>query len=117
MAVVKRILLMIAVVALATYGLDCLAMTTPEQAMQCCNSMPCSPTGHHGQDCCKNLPSLNASFMQSAHISISPPVYLVGPVIAGLANAPLMVGESASVSALGHGPPIRYSSAALPIRI
>ena len=36
-----------AVVALATYGLDCLAMTRPEQAMQCCRSMPCSPNGHH----------------------------------------------------------------------
>jgi hypothetical protein len=30
------------VVALAAYAFDCGAAANPEQAMQCCNSMPCS---------------------------------------------------------------------------
>lgn len=117
MDVVKRILLMVAIFALATYGLDCLAMTTPEQAMQCCNSMPCSPSGHDSQDCCKTLPSVNASFLQSPHTSISPIVHVVGVALAGLTNKPALFGEPVGVPALSHGPPIRYSPASLPIRI
>jgi hypothetical protein len=117
MDVVKKILLTVAVVALATYGLDCLAMTTPEQAMQCCNSMPCSPNGHHGQDCCKTMPSANAPFLRSPHTSIAPAVHVVGAAILGLADAPVVSGESVRVSMLSHAPPIRYSPASLPIRI
>jgi hypothetical protein len=35
-------------VALAAYAFDREAATTPEQAVQCCNSMHCSSHGHHG---------------------------------------------------------------------
>jgi hypothetical protein len=117
MAGVKRILLMIAVVALGTYGSDCLAMTTPEQAMQCCKSMPCSPSGHHGQDCCKTMPSVNTPFLQSAHTSVAPVVHVLGALTSQVADAPVALGESVSVSTVSHAPPIRYSSASLPIRI
>jgi len=117
MAVVKRILVVVAVAALATWGLDCLAMTTSDQAMQCCNSMPCAPNGHQGQDCCKSMPSVNTPFLQSPHTSISPIVHVVGVVISGLANAAAVLGKSASVLALSHAPPIRYLPASLPIRI
>jgi hypothetical protein len=117
MAVVKRIVLMVAVVALAIYGLDCMAMTTPEQAMQCCNSMPCSTTGHHGQDCCKMMPLVNAAFLRSPYRSIAPVAHMVGTAISGVANASAALHESASVSPLSHAPPIRNSPASLPIRI
>jgi hypothetical protein len=117
MAVVKRILLMIAVVAVATYGFDCLAMTTAEQAMQCCKSMPCAPSGHHGQDCCKTMPSVNAPFLRSAHTSVAPIVHVLGALASRVADAPVALGESSTVSTLSHAPPIRYFAATLPIRI
>ena len=40
MAYAAKCILSTLVVALATYGLDCLGVTTPEQAMRCCNTTP-----------------------------------------------------------------------------
>jgi hypothetical protein len=117
MDVVKKALVVVAVVALATYGLDCLAMTTPEQSMQCCNSMPCAPSGHHGQDCCKTMPSISAPFLQSQQTSVAPDVHVVGAVTSVPVAAPLASRECVGVSASSHAPPIRYSPSSLPIRI
>ena len=64
MRVVKPIVLVALVVALAVYSFDCGAAMTPEQAMKCCDSMPCSSQGHDGQDCCNTMVSLQASFAQ-----------------------------------------------------
>src|SRR2546429_5408512 len=59
-----RVLIAVLTVALASYALDGVGMTTPEQAMQCCNSMRCPSHGHHGQDCCKSMPSVHAALGQ-----------------------------------------------------
>src|ERR1700758_2888893 len=56
-------------VTLAAYALDCSGMTTPEQAMQCCDSMPCSSQSNHGQDCCKTMPAMHAPFVQPSSTS------------------------------------------------
>lgn len=56
-------------VALAAYAFDCSGMTTPEQAMQCCNSMPCSSQSDHGQDCCRTMPAMHAPFVQPSSIA------------------------------------------------
>jgi hypothetical protein len=117
MAVVKKILLVIAVAALPSYGLDCMAMATPAQVMQCCNSMPCAPNGHHGQDCCKTMPSVNAPFLRTPHTWVASIVHVLGALTSELEEVPVALGESASVPALGHAPPVRYSPASLPIRI
>jgi len=54
------------IVALATYGLDCLGVTTPEQAMQCCNTMRCHShhhrSRHRNQNCCNTTPQIHADF-------------------------------------------------------
>src|ERR1700741_3055495 len=60
----RPILIAALALALAVYAFDCGAMTTPEQAMQCCDSMPCSSQAHHGQDCCKPMPAMHAPFVQ-----------------------------------------------------
>jgi hypothetical protein len=65
----KPILVAVIAVALAAYAFDCSAMTTPDEAMQCCNSMPCSPQGHQGQDCCKTMPSMHAPFVKSSSVN------------------------------------------------
>ena len=46
--------------AVAAYASDCGGMTTPEQAMQCFNSMRCSSHGHHGQEYCKIVAATHA---------------------------------------------------------
>src|ERR1700745_757536 len=60
------------IVALAAYGLDCAGMITPEQAMQCCNTMRCHShhgRSHHGnQDCSNPSPAIQADFGQPSSV-------------------------------------------------
>jgi hypothetical protein len=104
-------------VALAAYAFDCGAATTPEQAMQCCKSMPCSSHGQHSQDCCKTMSMTHAPFVQpsSVHgISFSPVVFAVMPAAReshGLDSA------VRSIATHCHAPPIFYSPGPRPLRI
>jgi hypothetical protein len=46
-------------------------MTTPEQATQCCSSMPCMAQGHDGQDRCKSMPFMHAPFVRPTTIHLA----------------------------------------------
>jgi len=117
MWLVRRVQIAALIVALATYALDCVGMTTPEQAMQCCNSMRCPSHGHHGQDCCKTMPAMHAAIGQPTAVhSLSCPPVLHGAV------QPLPGCESIEASAgliadHSHDPPSSPSPALLPLRI
>ena len=115
MQVVRLFFLAVLAIALAGYAFECGAATTPEQAMQCCDSMPCSSDGHHGQDCCKTMPTVRAPFVQPSSVpgvSYSPLALAVLPATGkSLAlDSPYRV-----IAAYCHAPPIRYSPA--PLRI
>lgn len=104
-------------VALTAYAFDCGGMTTPQQAMQCCKSMPCSSRGHRGQDCCKTMPAMRSPFVQS------PSVYGTGFSLNAMAVLPAS-GESQvktlparSVVAQCHAPPLSDSRISTPLRI
>jgi hypothetical protein len=117
MYLAKQIFVLVAVVLLGVYAFDCEAMTTPEQAMQCCNSMPCSPQGHHEQDCCKTMPSMHAPFVQpsSVHgVSFASFVFAVLPTCGESLGMDSYAGH---VAAQSHAPPIFYASALTPLRI
>jgi len=114
----KPMLLAVVAIALAVYAFDCLAMSTPEQAMQCCDSMPCSSHGHqHSQECCKTMPSMHAPFVQpaSAHGPSFTPVFVsVLPAF----NASQGLNSSAAVlTAHCHAPPISPIAASSRLRI
>jgi hypothetical protein len=116
MRLAKPIFLAVLAVALAAYAFDCGATTTPEQAMQCCNSMPCSSHGHHAQDCCKTMQTMHAPFVQpsSVHVSYSPLAFAVLPAT----SESLALGSSNRVIAAHcHAPPIPYAPRPLPLRI
>jgi hypothetical protein len=49
--------------ALAAYVVDCSGITTPEEAMQCCQALSCSSSGH-SQECCEAMPQMRAPFTQ-----------------------------------------------------
>lgn len=113
----RPVLIAVLAVALAAYAFDCGAMTTPEQAMQCCNSMPCSSQGHHGQDCCKSMPTLHAPFVQPSFVHGVPysPV-----VVAALTTFDEFHGVDSSarfIAEHSHAPPIVYTPASLPLRL
>jgi len=60
MSPIRPILLAVMTVAFATYAFDCLAMSTPDAAMQCCDTMHCSSHGHQrSQECCKTMPAVH----------------------------------------------------------
>jgi hypothetical protein len=117
MRLATQLSLAVLAIALAAYAFDCGAATTPEQAMQCCNSMPCSSHGHDGQDCCNTMAAMHAPFVQPSSllgVSFSPVVLAVLPA----------VGESLAVDSSNrliaadcHAPPILYLPAPLPLRI
>ena len=117
MRLAKPIFLGMLVVAFAAYAFDCDAATTLEQAMQCCNSMPCSSHGHDAQDCCKTMPSMHAPFVQpsSVHgVSYSPLVFVVLPAV----SEPHPIDSADRVIvAQSHAPPILGTLAPLPLRI
>jgi hypothetical protein len=104
-------------VSFAAYAFDCGAPTTPEQAMQCCNSMPCSSDGHHAQDCCKTMPAMHAPFVQpsSVHgVSYAPLLFALLP-----ATTESLSTDSSNrvIAANSHAPPIPSAPAKLPLRI
>ncbi len=113
----KAIFLGALAVALAAYAFDCAAATTPEQAMQCCNSMACSSHGHHAQDCCKAMQAMHAPFVQpsSVHgVSYSP------VVVALLSDSDASRSTDSStriIRAHCHAPPIGSFLALMPLRI
>src|SRR6266404_748326 len=117
MSLFRPILPALLAVALSAYGFDCSAMTTPEQAMQCCNSMHCSSHAHHSQDCCKRMPSVRSPFVQpsSVHGMSFPPAALA--VIPARGELPMLDFSARIIPAHSHAPPPFCLSAPVPIRI
>src|SRR5215469_3946562 len=113
----KPILVAAIGVLLVAYAFDCAEMTTPEQAMQCCNSMPCSPQEHHeGQDCCKTMQSTQFPFVQ-------PPTTNAGFSLDMLAVLPAsqdsidLRSSARSIRADWHAPPPLFSRSPQQLRI
>lgn len=112
-------------VALAAYALDCEAMATPQQAMQCCAAMHCSRAGHmqmkmdaqQGMDCCKTMPTVRAPFLipSVGHgISHHVVVFAVLPVL----DAPTKFASSSStITERNHAPPALSPPTLQPLRI
>ena len=70
----KRILFALAVLALLLLQVgDCVsAMAMDQEAMQCCHSMPCTPTNSQG--CCKNMASAQTpSLLPAQHVLLHAP--------------------------------------------
>jgi hypothetical protein len=117
MRLAKPIFLLVLAVFLSAYAFDCGAMTTRDQAMHCCKTMPCSSRGHHGQDCCKTMPAAHAPFVQRSvayGVSSSPVVVAAISTV----DASFAINSSVrSAAEISHAPPVVYSSAPLPLRI
>jgi hypothetical protein len=117
MRLAKPIFLGVLVVAFAAYAFGCEAATTPEQAIECCNSMPCTSHGYDAQDCCKTMPSMHAPFVQPSYVlgvSYSPLVFAVLPAV----SEPHPIDSADRVTvAQSHAPPVLGTLAPLPLRI
>lgn len=118
MRVAHAILVAAIIVTLSAYAIDCGVMTAPEQAMQCCKSMPCHSHGHGSQDCCKTMPAMHAPFVQaSISHDVSQPRAELGTVSTATAGLTIANPSERIVPALSHAPPILSSAASTPLRI
>jgi hypothetical protein len=118
MRFIRPILLALMAIAFATYAFDCLAMPTPDAAMQCCDMMHCSSHGHqHSQECCKTMPAMHAPFVQpaSGHALSFSPVFVA--VLPGFAASQDLDYPSMVLTAQCHAPPIPQASTLSPLRI
>jgi hypothetical protein len=113
----KPILMAVLVIALAAYAFDCGAITTPEQAMQCCASMPCAPHGHDGQDCCKSMPSMHAPFVQSAAVHSPSHARTAVAVLTAFDAVNSTLAEVVTPAMHSHGPPQISPTTRSPLRI
>jgi hypothetical protein len=115
----KPIFLAVLAVTFAAYAFDCAASATPQQAMDCCNSMPCPPHSHNRpQDCCKSMPEIRAPFIQPAsvhHVSYSAFIFAVLPV-PGESHG-LDAANPAVTATNCHAPSILSPPASPPLRI
>jgi hypothetical protein len=118
---VKWVLMPTLTVALAAYGLDCLGMATPEQAMQCCNTMRCHTHSHHqhhgSQDCCNTTPQMHAALGQPSSVQ----ALAFSPVALGVVRASndsqIMEFSARIMGGHSHDPPPQCSTAVLSLRI
>jgi hypothetical protein len=117
MRLLKPILMLALLVALAAYALDCGAMTTPEQATQCCASMPCAPHGHDGQNCCSQMPSMHAPFVQSVSGQSAPHTHAIVADLATLQASDLTRPDRGTFGVQSHAPPIVNPPTFSPLRI
>src|SRR5215472_18389957 len=77
----RQVIMTMLGIALAVYALVCAGMATREQAMQCCDSMPCSSQSNHGQDCCKTMPAMHAPFVKPASMPAFASLISVQPAL------------------------------------
>jgi len=118
MRFMKPILLVVVALAIAVYAIDCGAMTSSDEAMQCCSTMPCSShSQEHSQECCTTMPSTHAPFLQpaSAHdLSFSPVLVAVLPSSSASKDLHSVADVLASHS---HAPPIPQATVPSPLRV
>jgi hypothetical protein len=118
MRLAKPFFLVVLAVALAAYAFDCGGMTTPEQAMQCCDTMACSSHGHEqSRDCCKTMPAMHAPFVQPSSVQGVSRSPLVLAVLPATGKSLALDSPGRVIAAHCHAPPIRYTPAPPPLRI
>jgi hypothetical protein len=117
MRLVQPILLAALAAALAVYAFDCGDPATPEQAMQCCDSMACASHGHHATECCKTMPAMHAPFVQPSSMHGVSHSLLVFAVLSAVDNSLALDFSERLIAAHCHAPPIPNAPASLPLRI
>jgi len=95
-------------ISLSTYGLDCLAMSTPDEAMECCKAMRCHYRKHGGQnsqDCCKTTPQMHAVPTRpvAAQKIASPSITLA--VLRAISHSQLTGSSQYVIAPHSHDPP------------
>jgi hypothetical protein len=115
----QRAFLVALTISLPAYGLDCLAMTTPDEAMECCKAMRCHYHKHRGQnsqDCCKTTPQMHGVPTQPvAALKVTSPSITLA-VVTAVSRSESIESHDHVIAPQSHGPPSDAASI-LPLRI
>ena len=117
MLIARSLLIAMLALALGVYLIDCLEMGTPDDAMKCCDSMPCRSHDHdNAQDCCKMMTSTHTAFVQPSmyQFSFSTAAVALPPVSQSAAGIAFFTGI---VAVHCHAPPISQEVQISPLRI
>ena len=106
-------------ISLPAYGLDCLAMSTPDEAIACCKGMRCHYHRHrsqNGQDCCKTTPQMHGVATQPVTtLTVNPP-WMTLAVVSAVGRSESIEPHDHVIAPQSHGPPLDAVSI-LPLRI
>jgi hypothetical protein len=113
----KLLLAVLLALTIGAYVMDCTEMMTLDDAMKCCDTMPCAPHQHgDAHDCCKTMSLTHTVFVQpSVHRASFSPV-LVALVPFDSQAGPLEFSFPVT-SAHSHAPPISDASIFSPLRV
>lgn len=115
MRLTKTFSLVVLALSLSSYAVDCSALQSPQAAMHCCASMPCSH-GHGQQDCCKNMPSMHVPFVQPASLHNIRFSFFIAAALPAVANSKASDRSTLFASVYCHAPPILPASLS-PLRL
>jgi len=114
----RPILIAVLLFAVVGYAFDCPGMSTPDEAMQCCNTMPCAPHSHQrGEDCCKTMPSMHAPVGQPSSIHTVSPSLMFFAVLPAIDAARLSISTPRVIVSHTHAPPGPQAIDISPLRI
>jgi hypothetical protein len=117
MEIVKPILIAALSVALAAFAVDCgETSTSPEEAMPCCDTLPCSSHGA-SVECCQTMPPMRAPFVLPASAQGVASSTAVVAVLPANCDSHELGSSARVIVALEHAPPGYSSTATVPLRI
>lgn len=118
MRLAKPALMLVTILALAAYGLDCPLTSTPDEAMQCCDTMACSHGHEHSGDCCRTMPSVHAPFVQAGSAQCARIALAQFAVLAAMnSSASVDLSTHPILTVHSHAPPIPQAAVISPLRI
>lgn len=113
----RTILVALVGLALTAYASDCMDTASPEQSMQCCQSMSCASHGHTSEDCCKSMQSVHAPFMFSAHTNGGSLMTFAFVVLSAFDGSAELNSSRVLIPVYSHAPPGMGVTTPLPLRI
>src|SRR5215467_4196939 len=108
MRIAKRVPVLAFALALVAYGFDCPQTSTPDEAMQCCDTMQCSSHGHDGsEDCCKTMQATHPPFVKQSPSQGAHLIPVLGAFLPTVTSSQgLDISREASLATYSHAPPI-----------
>jgi hypothetical protein len=118
MSLARALLVAVVAFALIVYAFDCSPMMTPQQSVECCQSMVCSSQGHASEDCCKTMPAMHAPFVRPSTTSGIASLASVQPALLAVVQHVIRLDSfRVLVSPNEQAPPGNSPSDLTPLRI